>query len=102
MSLSRIETRVLRLLLTRGPVVGTAQVGLALWPERQLTPQGAAVAIGGVLRRLVEKRFVRTSINDGVTTYACTTLGDQAQELARLDGIDPRQLSLLDDDFGCA
>lgn len=98
MSLTDIELRVLRLLLTKGPIVGTAQVGLALWPEQQLTPQGAALAIGGVLRRLVEKRLVKTSICDRVTTYACTTLGDHAQELARLDGIDPRQLSLLDTD----
>jgi hypothetical protein len=58
MSLSRIETRVLRLLLTRGPVVGTAQVGLALWPERELTPQGAAVAVGGVLRPSSEVKVV--------------------------------------------
>lgn len=98
MSLTNIELRVLRLLLTKGPIAGTAQVGLAMWPEQQLTPQGAALAIGGVLRRLVEKRFVRTSVSDRVTTYACTTLGDHAQELARLDGIDPRQLSLLDTD----
>ena len=96
MSLTDIELRVLRLLLTKGPIVGTAQVGLALWPEQRLTPQGAALAIGGVLRRLAGKRFVKTSICDRVTTYGCTTLGDHAQELARLDGIDPRQLSLLD------
>lgn len=97
MRLTPAERRVVHLLLKRGPIRGTAQVGFALWPDREMSPQGAAVAVGGILRRLVDKRYVRTWIQDGATVYACTTLGDHAQELDRLDTIDPRQLSLIDD-----
>lgn len=92
------ERRVVRLLLTQGPIRGTSQVGYLLWPDREMSPQGAALAVGGILRRLVNKRYVRTWIQDGATVYACTTVGDHAQELDRLDKIDPRQLSLIDDD----
>lgn len=98
MNMTPAERKVVRLLLTRGPIRGTAQVGFALWPEREMTSQGAAVAVGGILRRLVNKRYVRCWVQDGATVYACTTLGDHAQEMDRLDTIDPRQLSLLDDD----
>lgn len=98
MRMTPAERRVVRLLLTRGPIRGTAQVGLALWPDREMSPQGAAAAVGGILRRLVDKRYVKTSIQGGTTVYSCTTLGDHAQEMDRLDTIDPRQLSLLDED----
>jgi hypothetical protein len=98
MNMTPAERKVVRLLLTRGPIRGTAQVGFALWPDREMTPQGAAVAVGGILRRLVNKRYVRSWILDGITVWACTTLGDHAQEMDRLSNIDPRQLSLIDED----
>jgi predicted transcriptional regulator len=97
MSLTPTERRIVHILLTRGPITGTAEVGLALWPERELSPQAAAFAVGGILRRLVNKRYVKASIEKGKTRYACTTLGDHAQEVDRLDKIDPRQLSLLEE-----
>lgn len=99
MTMTPSECRVVRLLLKRGPIRGTAQVGFALWTDRVMTAQGAAVAAGGILRRLVNKRFVRTWIENGITVYACTTLGDHAQELERLSNIDPRQLSLIDEEY---
>jgi len=99
MKITHAECAVVRLLLTCGPIRGTAKVGLAIWPDRELTSQGAAVAAGGILRRLVDKKFVRSWVQDGATVYACTTLGDHAQEVERLSNVDPRQLSLIDDEW---
>lgn len=41
-----IEHTLLRCLASQGPIRGTAQVGYALWPDRPMQPQGAALAAG--------------------------------------------------------
>lgn len=44
--MTSIELTLLQCLATQGPIRGTAQVGYALWPDRSMQPQGAALAAG--------------------------------------------------------
>jgi len=44
--MTSIEQTLLRCLATQGPIRGPAQVGYALWPDRAMQPQGAALAAG--------------------------------------------------------
>lgn len=91
-----IERTLLALLEREGPVVGTAALGRALWPDRDMQAQGAALAASGVLKRRMEQGHVATTEYDGRHQYHLTDAGSQALAAARLADSDPRQLSLLD------
>lgn len=92
--LSAVEEKVLHILLQSGPIFGTAQVGHALWPERPLQPQGAAIAVGGILRRLAERGLVGISRVGPVAQYSVTIAGACAHTAALQERVDHRQLTL--------
>lgn len=93
--LSAIETELVALLETKGPIHGTAEVGFALWPDREMQPQGAAIAAGGILRRLLDRAYIASTLIDDRRSYSVTESGKEAREQDRIDAIDPRQLTLL-------
>ncbi|MFC5511130.1 hypothetical protein ACFPOU_08315 [Massilia jejuensis] len=93
--LSAIETELVALLEVKGPIHGTAQVGYALWPDREMQPQGAAIAAGGILRRLLDRAYIASALADNRRSYSVTASGIEAREQDRIDAIDPRQLTLL-------
>ncbi len=95
MSLSTIEKFLLNVLSIQ-EIRGTAQVGYALWPDRNMQPQGAALAAGKILRSLRDKGFVSSADREGLSCYAITTSGRFALKEAQESLIDPRQLSLID------
>lgn len=95
MPISDIEYSLLKLLMQRGSIRGTAQVGFALWPDRRMQAQGAAVAAGNVLRRLRERKMVRHSLDERTSTYTITGAGRRAVVDHEEAKIDRRQLSLL-------
>lgn len=94
--LSPIETELVALLETLGPIHGTAAVGYALWPDREMEPQGAAIAAGGILRRLLDRAYIAATLVDNRRSYSVTESGKEARAQDRIDAIDPRQLTLLD------
>jgi hypothetical protein len=94
--LSPIENDLVAL-LEKGPILGAAEVGHQLWPDREMQPQGAACAVNGILRRLIERGYVEATQVEDRRSYAATPAGREAREQDRLDAIDPRQLTLLDD-----
>lgn len=96
MQLSGIEKMLVALLVSGGPIRGTAQVGYALWPDRQLQPQGAAVAVGGILRRLRTMGFIVGYADAKLTRYEVTEAGRAALASDLKEAIDERQLTLLD------
>lgn len=95
MAISDIEYSLLKLLIQRGSIRGTAQVGFALWPDRMMQAQGAAVAAGNVLRRLRERKMVEHSLDERTSTYTIAAAGRRAIADYEAAQIDPRQLSLL-------
>ena len=94
--LSAIETELVALLETKGPIHGTAEVGYALWPDREMQSQGAAIAAGGILRRLLDRAYIASTLVDNRRSYSVTASGIEAREQDRIDAIDPRQLTLLE------
>jgi len=94
--LSLIENELVAL-LEKGPIVGTAEVGYQLWPDRDMQPQGAACAANGILRRLLDRGYIDSIQVDDRRSWSVTEAGSTAREQDRLDTIDPRQLTLLDD-----
>lgn len=94
--LSPIENELVALLEKDGPIHGTAEVGYALWPNREMQPQGAAIAAGGILRRLLDRGYIESTLVDDRRSYSVTHSGKNAREQDRLDAIDPRQLTLLE------
>jgi len=94
--LSPIENELVALLEAKGPIHGTAEVGFALWPDREMQPQGAAIAAGGILRRLLDRGYIASTLADHRRSYCVTDSGRDAREQDRLDSIDPRQLTLLE------
>jgi len=78
MLLSEIENKVVTLLADKGPISGTAQVAYALWPDRQMQPQGAAVAAGGILQRLQTMGFIERYADGKLTRYEATPAGQAA------------------------
>jgi len=94
--LSAIETELVALLETRGPVHGTAQVGYAIWPDREMQPQGAAIAAAGILRHLLDRAYIASTLVDNRLAYSITASGIEAREQDRIDAIAPRQLTLLE------
>ena len=97
MNLSKIERQLLKMLIAEGPLYGTAQVGYQLWADREMEPQGAAVAAGGVLRRLIEREYICQERAGGVSKYTVTDNGIIALDQALLSDIDPRQLGFFKD-----
>lgn len=94
--LSSIETELVALLESKGPIRGTAEIGHALWPDRDIQPQGAAIAAGGILRRLLDRAYIEFALVDNRRVYSVTQSGKAAREQDRLDTIDSRQLTLLE------
>jgi hypothetical protein len=87
---------LLALLVDHGPIRGTAQVGYALWPDRTMQPQGAAVAVGGILRRLRTKGFIASVPDSILSRYEVTNNGRAALAAELQDAVDSRQMTLLD------
>lgn len=94
--LSQIENDLVAL-LERGPIVGTAEVGYHLWPDREMQPQGAACAANGILRRLLDRGYIDSDQVGDRRRWRVTTAGSHAREQDRIDAIDPRQLTLLEE-----
>lgn len=94
--LSPIENELVAL-LGKSPIVGTAEVGYRLWPNREMQPQGAACAANGILRRLLDRGYIESAQVGDRRSWSVTKTGSDAREQDRLDAIDPRQLTLLDD-----
>jgi hypothetical protein len=94
--LSPIENELVAL-LEHGPIIGTAEVGYRLWPDRDMQPQGAACAANGILRRLLDRGYIESAQVDDRRKWEVTHVGKDAREQDRLDMIDPRQLTLLED-----
>lgn len=94
--LSPIENDLVAL-LERGPIVGTAEVGYHLWPDRDMQPQGAACAANGILRRLLDRGYIDSDQVGDRRRWRVTAAGSDAREQDRIDAIDPRQLTLLED-----
>lgn len=94
--LSAIETELVAMLEKKGPIHGTAEVGYALWPDRKMQPLGAAIAACGILRRLLDRAYIASALVDNRRSYSVTASGIEAREQDRIDAIDPRQLTLLE------
>lgn len=94
--LSPIENELVAL-LEQGTIVGTAEVGYRLWPDREMQSQGAACAANGILRRLLDRGYIESAQVGDRRSWSVTEAGSAAREQDRLDAIDPRQLTLLDD-----
>lgn len=94
--LSPIETDLVALLEKNGPIYGTAGVGYALWPDREMQPQGAAIAASRILRRLLDRAYIASTLVGDRRTCSVTASGIEAREQDRIDAIDPRQLTLLE------
>lgn len=72
------ELTLLQCLATQGPIRGTAQVGYALWPDRSMQPQGAALAAGKILRGLRNKGYVASHYESKLSRYEMTNPGRTA------------------------
>lgn len=94
--LSPIEAALVNLLNDAGGISGAANVGYALWPDRDMQAQGAAFAAMGVLSRLQELGYCAAEPDGKGTTYSVTPQGMLALQRYRLSLVDPRQMSLLD------
>lgn len=94
--LSPIEAALVNLLNDTGGIGGAANVGYALWPDRDMQAQGAAFAAMGVLSRLQDMRYCAGDTDGKTTTYIVTPLGMLALQRFRRSLVDPRQMSLLD------
>lgn len=94
--LSPIENELVAL-LEQGPIVGTAEVGYRLWPDRDMQPQGAACAANGILRRLLDRGYIKSAQVEDRRSWEVTQAGRDAREQDRLDTIDPRQLTFLEE-----
>jgi len=94
--LSPIENELIAL-LEQGPITGTAEVGYRLWPDREMQPQGAACAANGILRRLLDRGYIHSTQVEDRRRWEVADAGKEAREQDRLDAIDPRQLTLLED-----
>jgi hypothetical protein len=76
--MTSIEHTLLRCLASQGPIRGTAQVGYALWPDRSMQPQGAALAAGKILRGLRNKGYVASYSESKLSRYEITNRGRTA------------------------
>lgn len=96
MNLSPIQQELIGLLIQKGTIRGTSQVGYALWPDRDMQSQGAAAAAGNIIYRLLQKGYIANTIIDNLPSYSVTELGIAALEEDRLAAIDTRQLSIFE------
>lgn len=92
-----IQRQLLSQLQNVGPIRGTAQVGYALWPDRSMQPQGAAVAAGKIIRALREFGYVEVGSDNKLAVYSLTVTGAAALEADRLSLADDRQRSVFDE-----
>jgi len=95
--LSPIENDLVAL-LEKGPITGAAELGHRLWQDRAMQPQGAACAVNGILRRLLDRGYVASTPVGDRQCFSVTEAGCDAREQDRLDDIDPRQLTLLSEE----
>jgi hypothetical protein len=98
MNFSPIERTLVALLIDGGPIRGTAQVGYALWPDRSMQPQGAALAAGKVIRRLHDTGAIERHVDATLARYEVTAIGRAWLAADLLESVDVRQLSLLKED----
>lgn len=96
MHFTTIEKTLIVLLAEKGSIRGTAHVGYALWPERRMQPQGAALAAGKVLRGLRDRGFVISYCDDVLSRYEVTASGREALAADVKKAEDLGQLNLLD------
>jgi len=90
-----IERALVKLLVDNGSIRGTAQVGYALWPERAMQPQGAALAAGKVLRGLRDRGIIDSHFDAKLSRYEVTASGREALVADLKEAVDGRQLTLL-------
>lgn len=95
MRLTPIEATLLSL-LADAPIRGTSSVGYALWPDRTMQAQGAALAAGRILSTLRKNGLVFDVPDAGMARYEISAAGHDALTTFRAEATDPRQLSLLD------
>lgn len=95
MHFTPIERALVALLVDRGPIRGTAQVGYALWPTREMQPQGAALAAGKVLRGLRDRGIIESHFDTKLSRYEVTANGREALAADLKEAVDGRQLNLL-------
>jgi len=94
MTLWKIEKIILRVIIEQGSITGTSTVGFAIWPNRNIQPQGAAAGAGRFLRRLIDRGFViTTQDHTALPCYRVTSIGHQVW---KDETIDSRQMSLLE------
>jgi hypothetical protein len=92
-----IQRQLLAHLAANGPVRSTAQIGYALWPDRAMQPQGAAVAAGKVIRGLRTLGFLEVGTEANLAVYDINEAGRSALEAEQLSLADRRQMTLLDE-----
>lgn len=95
--MTSIQRQLLSHLAANGSVRGTAQVGYALWPDRAMQPQGAAVAAGKVIRALRTLGFLEVGTDANLAVYDINAAGRSALQAEQLTLADQRQMSLLDE-----
>ena len=95
MHFTPIERMLVTLLVEAGPIRGTAQVGYALWPERSMQPQGAALAAGKVLRGLRDSGVIDSHYDAKLSRYEVTAMGREKLAADLQESVDVRQLTLL-------
>ncbi len=95
MHFTKIETALIEL-LSKGAIRGTAHVGYALWPERKMQPQGAALAAGKILRGLRDRGAVESHYESKLSRYEVTAAGLEALAEDVRELADERQLNLLE------
>lgn len=78
--MSPIQRQLLGQLKDLGPIRGTTRVGYALWPDRSMQPQGAAVAAGKIIRALRELGYIQVGSDNKLAVYSLTVTGDAALE----------------------
>jgi hypothetical protein len=78
-----IQCQLLGQLKDLGSIRGTAQVGYALWPDRSMQPQGAAVAAGKIIRTLRELGYVQVGCEGKLAVYSLTVTGAAALAVER-------------------
>lgn len=83
MQLSAIENELVRMLVKKGPITGAVQVAHALWPDREMTPQGAAASVREILRRVQNMGFIEIFSNMKPTRYEATEAGRAALAAAQ-------------------
>jgi len=93
--MTAMEALLVGLLVRQGSIRGTAHVGYALWPDRRMQPQGAALAAGKIIRGAVDKGYVASIPENKLSRYEATVSGTIALTQYQASLVDERQHSLL-------